>query len=126
MKGRRDVPALPAPLSEKALCAAARELTQGPLAALNACLRCWREGRLGPAELVATARSFAASSPALRGLFSPQLTSAASAAAVVPMLPSAAPAATAEQSELATPEQMRELASLAAAATVAGSVVSVV
>ncbi len=100
----RKGPQLPAPLTEEVICAAANELPQGPLASFESCLRCWGLGRLGPSELVATARSFAAASPALRRLFSE-----ADAAA-------AAGATSAGVSELATPEQMRELAYLAAAA----------
>ena len=96
--GCRKTLELPAPLTEDILSAAARELPAGPLAAFETCLRCWSRGRLGPSELVATARSFSAASPALRRLF-------------------ASPVATPSQpvSELATPEQMRELAYLAAA-----------
>jgi hypothetical protein len=100
----RKGPQLPAPLTEAVICAAACELPQGPLASFESCLRCWGLGRLGPSELVATARSFAAASPALRRLFS-EADAAASAGA-----PSIG------VSELATPEQMRELAYLAAAA----------
>jgi hypothetical protein len=97
-------PKLPAPLTEDVLCAAARELPAGPLAAFETCLSCWRRGRLGPSELVATARSFTAASPALRRLFA-----SSSATPSTPM------------SELATPDQMRELAYLAAASAAAST-----
>ena len=100
----RKGPQLPAPLTEAIICAAACELPQGPLASFESCLRCWGLGRLGPSELVATARSFAAASPALRRLFAEADADAAAGAPSVGV------------SELATPEQMRELAYLAAAA----------
>jgi len=100
----RKGPQLPAPLTEAVICAAACELPQGPLASFESCLRCWGLGRLGPSELVATARSFAAASPALRRLFTETDATAAVGALTVGV------------SELATPEQMRELAYLAAAA----------
>jgi hypothetical protein len=90
----------PPPLSADAIDAALSELPAGSGIALVTCVRCWRDGRLGADEVVATARSFAGASPAL-------------ARALAALAAPASPAALSPRGEVATPEEMHELVRLA-------------
>ena len=91
----------PPPLSADAIDAALSELPAGSGIALVTCVRCWRDGRLGADEVVATARSFAGASPALARALSALAAPASPAAASAP------------RGEVATPEEMDELVRLA-------------
>ncbi len=93
----------PPPLSADAMNAALSELPAGSSIALVTCVCCWRDGRLSADEVVATARSFASTSPAL---------ARALAAFTDPASPATA-APHAGGGEVATPEEMGELARLA-------------
>ena len=93
----RRVKTFPLPLTSRVFAAALSELPSGASIALETCVRCWREGRLGADEVVSTARSFAGSSPTLsRALAAPSAARPRSAGG-----------------EVATPEQMDELSRLA-------------
>ncbi len=108
---------LPAPITYTLLRAAARELPQGSLKAIEVCLRCWVENRLDDSELKATFRSFAGASRALRDVFLPSSPRPSTPRSADPS--SRQPGGWGEQlaSELATKEQMRDLAMTARAAS---------
>jgi hypothetical protein len=107
---------LPAPLSHALLRAAARELPQGSLKAIEVCLRCWLENRLDDSELTATVRSFASASRALRDVFllsSPQSPRPAEPTSGRSLQRASSSTGCGEQ-QVATKEQMRDLALSAA------------
>lgn len=79
---------LPGHFTEKILGDAFRELGLGAEKSIEACLKCWREGKIGDDEMRGVFESFAGSSKALREH----------------LMPSASPTG-----EVATPEQMQEL-----------------
>ncbi len=96
-KARMEADRLPAPLTNAALDDAFKELPRGTQTSIEACIKCWRENKMAPADLLATVRAFASSSPALRKVF-------------------AGPehCGVGELGEVATAEQMHELSRMAA------------
>eukprot|EP00960_Hanusia_phi_P036923 752599-Hanusia_phi.AAC.2 len=60
---------LPAPLSDSLLRAAYSELPAGACKAIETCVRCWREKKLGADEMLSTVASFSGSSCTLANVF---------------------------------------------------------
>ena len=95
-KARMEADRLPAPLTHAVLDDAFKELPEGTQTAIEACIKCWRENKMAPADLLATVRAFASSSPALRMVFA-----------------GAEHCGAGERGEVATAEQMNELSRMA-------------
>eukprot|EP00287_Rhodomonas_sp_CCMP768_P003874 CAMPEP_0196717554 /NCGR_PEP_ID=MMETSP1091-20130531/908_1 /TAXON_ID=302021 /ORGANISM="Rhodomonas sp., Strain CCMP768" /LENGTH=236 /DNA_ID=CAMNT_0042057921 /DNA_START=72 /DNA_END=782 /DNA_ORIENTATION=+ len=56
---------MPAPLSASVLEAARKELPSGAVLAIETCLKCWREKKMGKDEVLFTIKTFASASPSL-------------------------------------------------------------
>ena len=87
---------LPAPLTHAVLNEAYKQMPGGAEASIEKCIKCWRENKMGPTDLLATVKAFSRSSAALQKLF-------AEATVEVGQ----------DLGQVATPEQMRELKGLA-------------
>ena len=68
-KARMEDARLPAPLTQLALEEAYKQIPEGAELSIRKCIQCWRENTMTPADLVATVKAFASSSPTLRKLF---------------------------------------------------------
>ncbi|EKX33523.1 hypothetical protein GUITHDRAFT_120268 [Guillardia theta CCMP2712] len=87
---------LPAPLTEAVLRTAYNELPAGARNAIETCVRCWREKKLGADEMLSTVSSFSGSSSTLASVFH-----------------KAQSFGQADEGEMATEDQFRELSLMA-------------
>jgi hypothetical protein len=97
-KVRMEAARLPAPLTQLALEKAYKEMPEGAEVSIQKCIKCWRENKMAPADLLGTVKSFASSSPTLRKVFDAAEHRGAD-----------------ELGQVATAEQMQELSRMAQA-----------
>ena len=97
-KSRMEAARLPAPLTQLALEEAYKEMPEGAEVSIQKCIKCWRESKMAPADLLATVKAFASSSPTLRKVFD-----------------AAEHRGAGELGQVATAEQMQELSRMAQA-----------
>lgn len=68
-KARMEAARLPAPLTQLALEEAYTQMPEGAELSIRKCIQCWRQNTTTTADLLATVKAFASSSPTLRKLF---------------------------------------------------------